>query len=107
MILSGPQLNALASSSQFNIGREPVLILRQAGEVLPDTAQWLIDLAPSSMVLSSDSADPGSLPPPAFEAAFGAQRLLRTDHLGTIEFTTDGMRLWAVSQRQTRDLPAP
>jgi hypothetical protein len=71
----------------------------------PEAANWLLRLQPSAVVLSTDSADPASLASPALEAAMGSKRLLRTDQLGTIEFTTDGTTLWAASQRHPEDLP--
>ncbi len=105
VVLSEDGMNALASLPQSSSGQAQVIVLRQAADVTPEMAQWLIGLTPSAIVISCDPVDPKSLPSPALEAAFGPDRLLRTDQLGAIEFATDGRSLWATSQRQTRALP--
>ncbi len=79
VMVSGPQIDAFAHLPEQNPGQASVVILRQAGEVTPETAQWLVGLAPSLVVLASESGDQTSLPSPALESAFTAERLLRTD----------------------------
>jgi beta-lactamase superfamily II metal-dependent hydrolase len=106
LLLSGPQTESFAQA-----GRDPsleqtqVIVLRDAGGITPEAADWLRNLGPSTLVLSADPADPASLPPLPLQAAFGTVRTLRTDQLGTIQLTTDGLSLWAVSQRRPGHLP--
>lgn len=107
VMVSGSQIEALAHMPELNPVHASVVVLRQASQVTPQTAQWLVTLAPSLVVLSSDSADQTSLPSPALELVFAAERLLRTDQLGTIEIATDGTHLWAASERRPRDIPGP
>jgi beta-lactamase superfamily II metal-dependent hydrolase len=107
VMVSGSQIEALAHMPELNPVHASVVVLRQASQVTPQTAQWLVTLAPSLVVLSSDSADQTSLPSPALESVFAAERLLRTDQLGTIEIATDGTHLWAASERRPRDIPGP
>jgi competence protein ComEC len=106
LVLSGSQLEALAAESQsLASAQSPVVLLRQAGDVSPQTAEWMLRMVPMAVVVSSDSADGNSLPSPGLVDVFGDDRLLRTDQLGTIQFTTDGTQLWVTGQRQPSDLP--
>jgi competence protein ComEC len=105
LVTSGSRLQSLPGLSGWNLGRSPVILLRDAGAVTPQAASALRALSPLAVVVSCDSADPESLPSSALQSAFGASRLLRTDQRGTVEFSTDGERLWGDSQRQVEDPP--
>jgi competence protein ComEC len=75
------------------------LLLAESGFAPVNPGDWIKDLSPQVVLLSVAAGDLEGLPSPETINALEGFNLLRTDHNGWIELTTDGTQMWVEVKR--------
>jgi competence protein ComEC len=86
--------------SQHELDGLNVLLLAESGYAPVNPRDWFEDLSPQVVLLSVSAGDLEGLPSPETINALKGYNLLRTDHNGWIELTTDGEQLWVAVERE-------
>ncbi len=87
-----------------DIEQVSLLLLGDSGYAPIHPPEWFANLNPQLIVLSVAAGDPDGLPHEGTLEAIEDYSLLRTDHNGWIEVTTDGVEMWVEVERQIRSL---
>ena len=82
------------------VGPVNVLLLADAGYAASNPEDWISNLNPELVLLSVDAADDNGMPDSEVLEFVKDFELLRTDHNGWIEITTDGTRMWVSVERK-------
>lgn len=80
-----------------------LLLIADSGYGPINPPEWIANLNPQLVVLSVAAGDPDGLPHQGTLEAVEDYPLLRTDHNGWIEITTDGTGMWVEVERQVID----
>jgi competence protein ComEC len=80
-----------------------LLLLGDSGYAPINPPEWIANLNPQLIVLSVAAGDPDGLPHEGTLEAIEDYSLLRTDHNGWIEVTTDGAEMWVEVEKQAQD----
>ncbi|GAG82369.1 unnamed protein product, partial [marine sediment metagenome] len=75
------------------------LMLAESGYAPVNPAEWIDALGPRMILLSVGAGDRDGLPSPETLAAVEGYTLLRTDHNGWIQLSTDSEQLWVEVER--------
>ena len=81
-----------------------LLLLGDSGYAPINPPEWIANLNPQLIVLSVAAGDPDGLPHEGTLEAIEDYSLLRTDHNGWIEVTTDGVEMWVEVEKQIQSL---
>jgi competence protein ComEC len=108
MLVSQGQFQALlplgmeASSSDgiAQMGGVNALLLAESGDARANPPEWIGMLQPQVVLLSVAAGDRYGLPDPAVMQDLEGYTVLRTDHNGWIELTTDGKQLWVEVEKR-------
>jgi competence protein ComEC len=76
------------------------LLLADSGYTPVNPPEWIDKLNPQVVLLSVAAGDFNGLPSPETITALEGYNLLRTDHIGWIELTTDGQGMWVEVERE-------
>jgi competence protein ComEC len=82
------------------IGQVSVLLLADSGYAPLNPPKWLASLQPQLTVLTVSAGDPSGLPDQSVLDSLSGRTLLRTDHSGWIEISTDGLEMTIEVERQ-------
>ena len=83
----------------MDIGSVSLLLLAENGYAPANPPGWIDHLNPQLVLLSVAPDDRDGLPDPETLDALDGYALLRTDHNGWIEITTDGEKMWVEVER--------
>jgi competence protein ComEC len=91
-----------ASSSDViaQMGGVNALLLAESGDARANPPEWIGMLQPQVVLLSVAAGDRYGLPDPAVMQDLEGYTVLRTDHNGWIELTTDGKQLWVEVEKR-------
>jgi competence protein ComEC len=87
-----------------DIKRTSLLLIADSGYAPINPPEWIANLNPQLIVLSVAAGDPNGLPHEETLEAIEDYPVLRTDHNGWIEVTTDGNEMWFQVEKQAQDL---
>ena len=76
------------------------MLLAESGYAPVNPARWIDALGPQMILLSVGAGDREGLPSDETLAAVESYTLMRTDHNGWIELSTDGEQLWVEVERE-------
>jgi competence protein ComEC len=97
----GMNLDTLAELDYGSkVGTVTALMLADSGYAPSNPPGWLRTLRPQVVILSVASGDPDGLPAESVLDSLAGTTLLRTDHKGWIELSTDGARLWVEVEKK-------
>jgi len=82
------------------VGQISVLSLANSGYAASNPEDWIVNLNPELVVLSVSAADENGMPDSETLDAVKGFSLLRTDHNGWIEITTDGDQMWVNVEKE-------
>jgi competence protein ComEC len=83
-----------------SLGEVTALLLADSGYAPANPPEWIAKLSPQVILLSVAAGDREGRPDPETLEAVRGYTLLRTDHNGWIELTTDGEQLWVEVERR-------
>jgi competence protein ComEC len=87
-------------ASNFHLKEVTALVLAESGYAPANPKTWIDTLNPRMILLSVAAGDREGLPSLETLAAIEGYTLLRTDHNGWIDLSTDGQQLWVEVKRQ-------
>jgi beta-lactamase superfamily II metal-dependent hydrolase len=80
--------------SAKTIGPVTALLLADSGYAPSNPPEWIKTLHPQLVILSVAAGDPDGLPAQSVLNSLSGITLLRTDRVGWIDVSTDGVGLW-------------
>lgn len=80
------------------------LLLAESGYAPLNTPEWIARWNPQFLLLSVAAGDELGRPSPAVLQSLDGYTLLRTDHHGWIQLTTDGVEMWIEVEKIRGDL---
>ncbi len=80
--------------------RVDALLLADSGYAPANPPEWIAELCPGVVLLSVEAGNWEGLPDRETLEAVEGYTLLRTDHNGWIEMSTDGERMWVEVERR-------
>ena len=83
-----------------DIGPVSLLSLADSGYGPSNPPEWIATLNPEMILLSVSAADESGLPDSDVLETIKDYELLRTDHNGWVEITTDGTQMWVKVERK-------
>jgi competence protein ComEC len=98
---AGPDLTSALAGDE-SIKKVNAVLLSDGGNPAANPPQWLSDLDPDLVLLSTNSEQ---LPSADLLRQLMGRTILRTDIHGSIELVTDGGRLWVQVERNPADFP--
>jgi len=97
-----------AALEELKYGKEiekvSLLLIADSGYGPINPPEWISNLSPQLVILSVSSGDPDGLPHETTLKALEDYPLLRTDHQGWIQVTTDGIEMWVEVEKQANTL---